>query len=131
MNQAIYCKACGKPIPMVYYETWGERSEDWKQYVKRKFCSRQCSMKFRHREPVQCSCAYCGAQLLRKNSHIREGHSIYCSKECKSKAHTITKPCEVCGKIVTKPISTAKKAHHFVCGRVCSEILRIKQAKVE
>jgi len=89
---------------------------------KKRFCSRGCSAKKQSRK-VECSCGYCGLVFYRSPSHKHKNH--YCSPECRSRDKTVTNPCDVCGKVITRPKSQSIY-EHFYCSMRCQGMAKRK-----
>ena len=88
------CECCGK-----IFRTYPS--------IKRKYCSKNCSMKKRWESKekgkrVKIICQYCGKEfeLLACESRVKKGLVHYCSKECRDNARKNGKyiSCQYCGK---------------------------------
>lgn len=50
------------------------------------FCSKKCEYEWRKSQsPLNCTCAYCGKQFHRKETHKRKNIKNYCSTTCANK----------------------------------------------
>lgn len=85
---------------------------------------------------VNVTCHECGKPFRLHQSRLDRFEHVYCSRLCSSKAHTgqimITRPCSICGKLVTR-IACRMKSNHVICSRECQSILttQIHSCKVQ
>jgi 5-methylcytosine-specific restriction endonuclease McrA len=79
-------------------------------------------------EPIRCDC--CGQSFHRSPANrLRKGAGQYCSRACMATAFTgresarkgvwITKPCEQCGKLHSRPAWAYKYRAHVFCNSTC------------
>lgn len=91
----LNCETCGTPFTIDGYA---------QRRGTAKYCSRACLYRGMDRR-VERSCQHCGVTFLVKRSdfdHI-SGRGKYCSRQCKAATKNFTRPCVVCGTIVTRP----------------------------
>lgn len=96
-----------------------------------KFCSQECYGKWKsknykgelnHRyNRVEIKCSYCGKDILRIPSHIRENRHYFCNRDCKSKYHREVIKCDYCGKEISKKHSELKKSNKHFCSVGCQK----------
>ena len=109
------CGKCEQAIPK-------RNNRSWDFYSKQQFCSRKCSTDFQSQK-IQVPCENCCTIVTRSPSHVRE--HAYCSRECRRKATSVEKPCDVCGVMVRKPVSQSNY-NGFFCGHKCMGISKRK-----
>ena len=94
------CTQCG--VTFRLFDSWSSK----------KYCSQECSTAARLARTAK-SCEECGATFHPRASAAGR----YCSVECKSKANSVTAPCDGCGVEVHRPKSWVKK--QFFCSPDC------------
>lgn len=84
-----------------------------------KFCSWKCRG---GQPPITLTCSYCGKRFKAYASH-RTKSSVYCSKRCHdlSQVTRVTRTCERCGQVFTRPRSNKAR----FCSRGCARERRV------
>lgn len=113
--KTLFCIQCGLLIEK-------RQNESVAVYYKRKFCSRDCQHAWNteNKSSTVC-CSYCGAELRKRNSHIR--NTNFCSSVCMGKYYSNlgnkTISCAWCGREFEKTLSGIKKTKKNFCSREC------------
>ena len=83
------------------------------------FCSVSCRAKSKE-DKAECTCPECQRTFFAKPSRVKNGESIYCSRECYDNAHNVTRSCPVCG----TDFSVIAASKQIYCSDKCSKVDR-------
>lgn len=107
------CKQCAKEFKIPKYR--GKTA---------KFCSTQCSIKWRKRnkiKKIKQICENCGKEFERYLSEIKQGKGKFCSNKCRNESFKtqVEQICPQCGKHFKANLSRIKRAKNIFCSCEC------------
>lgn len=100
-----HCTTCQRPFRT--YPSWKYRQ----------FCSRRCwAIGTRARTEGDCQCCGKRFEIRRYEAETR----LFCSRDCKRKAHVEPTACTGCGRTFDRPVHLAKNGRRPTCSKACA-----------